>query len=194
MAKEEFQENWRGSRKYQLDEETRRTRAALDRKLPDPAHLPQPNKPIQSTEAAAHLPKSRPRRRGLSIAKMLLFATVVSIAGYVTTLFFEGQQIFSPALAQTTGAQPQTSTPEPSLPSEVPLPRNRPDKYDPVGGVVTVDETKLILLAACALGLLGCYLLFRRISVAAKRRSEPIRLSSKHSGICFSPPPTGVRV
>lgn len=116
MAKEEFQANWRGARKYQFDEETRRKQAALDRKFPDPdpAHLPQPSEPIPSTEAATHQnteaparpPKSRPRRRGISIATMLLLVTAASIAGYVTVLLFEGQHIVWPAPPQTTDAQP----------------------------------------------------------------------------------------
>ena len=119
-------------------------------------------------------------------AKMLLFATVASIAGYATTLFFEGQQIVSPALAQTTSAQPQTSTPEPPLPLAVPLPPNRTDKYDPVGGAASIDETNLpILPAACALGLLGFYLLFRRSNDAAASQlghiSDPAGTSSQYS-------------
>lgn len=129
MAKEEFQANWRGARKYQFDEETRRKQAALDREFPDPdpAPLPQPDEPIRNTEATAHqnpeatahLPKSRPRRRRLSIATMLLLVTVASIAGYVTTLLLNWQ----PA---PTNEQRQTNAPETSLPTEVPLPPNRP--------------------------------------------------------------------
>ena len=37
-------------------------------------------------------------------------------------------------------------------------------------------EMGLVLVAVGALGLLGIFLLFRRISVAAKRRSEPFRV------------------
>ncbi|MER8575333.1 hypothetical protein NKH19_25275 [Mesorhizobium sp. M1338] len=125
MAKEEFQANWRGARKYQFDEETRRKQAALDRKFPDPepAHLPQPNEPVSNySEAAADLPKSRPGRRGLVIATMLLlFAIVASIAGYVTIVAYQRQQI-----AQATNPQPQASTANPSLPLKVLLPPSRP--------------------------------------------------------------------
>ncbi|MBM2711653.1 hypothetical protein JQK88_10380 [Mesorhizobium caraganae] len=128
MAEDEFQANWRGARKYQFDEETRRKQAVQDRKFPDPdpAPLPQPNEPIPSTEAEAPVAKSQPIQRGLSVATILLLlsATLASIAGYLTLLLYERQQIVPPT--QATNAQPQTSTPNPSLPSNVPLPPNRP--------------------------------------------------------------------
>lgn len=122
MAEDEFQSNWRGARKYQFDEETRRKQAALDRRFPDPdpAPLPQPTEP-PSTEAVP-LPKPGPRRRWLFIAMMLLLlATVASIAGYLTLLLYERQQIVPPPKAQ-----PQSSTPNPSLPAKMFLPPERP--------------------------------------------------------------------
>jgi hypothetical protein len=118
MAKEEFQSNWRGARKYQFDEETRRKQAALERKFPDD-ELPQlakPTEPIPNTEPAAPPPEPRPRRRRLLIAMMLLFATVASIAGYLTLSLY----------VPPPKAQRQTSAPNPSLPSKVLLPPARP--------------------------------------------------------------------
>lgn len=115
MAKEEFQANWRGARKYQFDEETRLKQAAFDRRFPDPdpAPLPQPTEPIPNTEIVP-LPEPRPRRGWFFIAMMVvLFATVASIAGYVTMWIIK---------------RPQINTPELSLPSEVPLPSKRPHK------------------------------------------------------------------
>lgn len=70
----------------------------------------------------------------LSIATMLLLATVASIAGYVITLFFGGQLVW-PVPTTTTGAEPQISAPEPSLPSEVTLPRS---------GLVTDESDRLL--------------------------------------------------
>ncbi|WP_027167315.1 hypothetical protein [Mesorhizobium sp. WSM3224] len=152
MAKEEFQANWRGSRKYQFDVETRLKQAALDRKVTDTTHLAHvPTAadvdgkhanasnigpwsrldplcdllptilPAQASELIQPKP---PRRRSIFIAKLLLFATVASIAGYVTTLFL----IVAPAPISTTVAQHETRAPEPSLPPVVHIPPNRPDK------------------------------------------------------------------
>ena len=114
--------------------------------------------------AAAWLELTRrrlPRRRGLSIAKLLLFVTATLLVDCLP-------------LAQTTGAQAQTSRPKSFLPLEVPLPQSRPDKDGPVGGVVLFDETKLILLAACALGLLGCCLLLFRRPQSHRTTTEPL--------------------
>lgn len=74
---------------------------------------------------------------------------------------YERQQIVSPGagadgqasnLRQATGTFPALAH------------RGALTSTDPVGGVAAIDETKLILLAACSLGLLGCYLLFRCIN------------------------------
>ena len=59
-----------------------------------------------------------PRRRGLSIAKLLLFVAATLLVDCLP-------------LAQTTSAQPQTSRPASFLPLEVPIPPSRPDKDGP---------------------------------------------------------------
>lgn len=133
MAKDEFQANWRGARKYQFDEETRRKQVALDRKYSDlpatddakvgpwsrPDKIELPPAPAPTEPPVQPEPK---RRRRLLVR--LLIATIALVAGYVSPLLFERPQVLSPI--ETPSTEPQSGAQE--LPAKVPLPTKRPHK------------------------------------------------------------------